>query len=128
MYFLTNSHCIHRVKMKRGKSGGTYYSAQVRRSHSVVTVNKLCTVKMGFDLSYNMEAAAHKIGVNLIRKRGHDWFSKEMTPVTPVGGRSGSKCGRFNRTDMIISSQKEKITDPHRAAKLFHHFVSTVTV
>lgn len=32
---------------------------------------------MGFDLLYNMEAAAHKIGVNLIRKRRHYWFSKE---------------------------------------------------
>ncbi len=65
MYFLTYSHCVHEVKMKRGESGGTYYSAGPRRSHRV---NKLYTFHMGFDLLHNIEAAAHKIGVNLIRK------------------------------------------------------------
>lgn len=40
-------------------------------------VNKLYTFNTGLDLSYNMEAAAHKIGVNLIRKERNYWFSEE---------------------------------------------------
>lgn len=52
--------------MKRGESGGTYVSAGVRRSHSN---SKHALHNVGFDLSYNPEAAAHKIGVNLIRKK-----------------------------------------------------------
>ncbi len=52
--------------MKRGESGGTYYSAGPGRSHGV---NKPHAFHTGFDASYNMEAAAHKIGVNLIKKK-----------------------------------------------------------
>lgn len=43
----------------------------------MVTVNTLCTVNTGFDPWYNMEAAASKIGVNLVRKRRHYGLSKE---------------------------------------------------
>lgn len=66
MYFLTHSHSVHEVKMKRGEPGSTYYSAGPRRSRRV---NKLHAFRIGLDVVCNMKAAAHQIGVNLIKKK-----------------------------------------------------------
>lgn len=54
-------HTVYRLENEKRESCGTHLSAGLRRSRSV-------SKQASFDLLYNVEAAAHRIGVNLIRK------------------------------------------------------------
>lgn len=58
----------------------------------IARVNKLYTFNIGLDLLCNTKAAAHKIGVNLLRKGRHYFSARKTTPAPPARVNREIKC------------------------------------